>query len=92
MKSILRNKAGDFQNLNGQIRNKQESLESIRSECRGEAALLEDLRHQTANVQQFVCSYKASCQLLSELPTNAHISMDRAMFNIAYDLNTIYIE
>jgi hypothetical protein len=58
LESILRNKAGEVQNLNSQIRDKQESLETIKSECRGEAALLEGLRQQTAKVQEFVYDYK----------------------------------
>jgi hypothetical protein len=32
--SILRTKAGKVQNLNGQVRDKEESLETIKSECR----------------------------------------------------------
>ncbi|MFL6509024.1 MAG: hypothetical protein ACJ704_13960 [Nitrososphaeraceae archaeon] len=56
--SILSTKAGEVQNLNGQIRDKEESLQAIKSECRREAALLEGLRQQTAKVQEFVYNYK----------------------------------
>jgi hypothetical protein len=56
--SIITNKSMELQNLNAQIRYKQESLETIKSECRGEAALLEGLRQQTAKVQEFVYNYK----------------------------------
>jgi DNA repair exonuclease SbcCD ATPase subunit len=56
--SIITNKSIEVQNLNGQIRDKEESLETIKSECRGEAALLEGLRQQTAKVQEFVHNYK----------------------------------
>lgn len=58
MASIITDKSVEVQNLNGQIKDKEESLEAIKSECRGEAALLEDLRQQTAKVQTFVYNYK----------------------------------
>jgi hypothetical protein len=45
--SILRTKA-EVQNLNGQIRDKEESLDAIKSEHVREAALLEGLQQQTA--------------------------------------------
>jgi hypothetical protein len=48
--SIITDKSVEVQNLNGHIRDKEESLQSIKSECRGEAALLEGLRQQTAKV------------------------------------------
>jgi hypothetical protein len=56
--SIITNKSIEVQNLNDQIRYKQESLETIKLECRGEAALLDGLRQQTAKVQEFVYNYK----------------------------------
>jgi DNA repair exonuclease SbcCD ATPase subunit len=56
--SLLLQKSKELQNLKGQIRGKQESLETIKSECRVEAALLEGLRQQTAKVQEFVYNYK----------------------------------
>ncbi len=58
MESIITDKSVEVQNLKGQIRDREESLESIKSECRREAALLEGLRQQTAKVQQFVYNYK----------------------------------
>jgi hypothetical protein len=58
LESLLRTKAVDIQNLNHQIRNKQENLEAIKSQCRGEGALLEGLRQQTAKVQELVYNYK----------------------------------
>jgi hypothetical protein len=58
LESIITDKSKVLQNLNGQIRDKQESLEAIKSECRGEAALLEGLQQQTAKVQEFVYNYK----------------------------------
>ncbi len=58
MESIITDKSVEVQNLNGQIRDKQENLEAIKSECRGEAALLEGLLQQTAKVQAFVYNYK----------------------------------
>jgi hypothetical protein len=58
LESIITDKSVEVQNLNGHIRDKQESLQSIKSECRGEAALLEGLRQQTAKVQAFVYNYK----------------------------------
>jgi hypothetical protein len=58
LESILRNKAGEVQNLNSQIREKEESLQAIKSESRGEAALLRGLQQQTAKVQEFVYNYK----------------------------------
>ena len=58
MESIIRDKSVELQNLNGQIRDKEESLETVKSECRGEGALLEGLRQQTAKVQAFVYNYK----------------------------------
>ena len=54
LESIIATKAAEVQNLNGQIRDKEESLQAIKSECRGEAALLEGLQQQTAKVQAFV--------------------------------------
>ena len=51
MESIIRDKSVEVQNLNGQIRDKEESLETIKSECRREAALLEQ-------TQAFVYNYK----------------------------------
>jgi hypothetical protein len=53
LESIITDKSIEVQNLNGQIRDKQENLEAIKSECRGEAALLEGLLQQTAKVQAF---------------------------------------
>jgi hypothetical protein len=44
LESIITDKSKELQNLNGQIRDKQESLETVKSECRGEAALLEGLQ------------------------------------------------
>ena len=58
LESILRTKAGEVQNLNGQIRDKEESLDAIKSEHVREAALLEGLQQQTAKVQAFVYNYK----------------------------------
>jgi hypothetical protein len=58
LETIITDKSKELQNLNAQIRYKQESLETIKSECRGEAALLEGLRQQTAKVQEFVYNYK----------------------------------
>jgi DNA repair exonuclease SbcCD ATPase subunit len=58
LESIITDKSVQVQNLNSQIRNKEESLEAIKSECRREAALLEGLRQQTAKVQAFVYNYK----------------------------------
>jgi hypothetical protein len=58
LESIITDKSVKVQNLNGQIRDKQESLPSVKSEYRGEAALLEGLRQQTAKVQAFVYNYK----------------------------------
>ena len=58
LQSIITNKSIELQNLSGQIRDKEERLETIKSECRGEAALLEGLRQQTAKVQEFVYNYK----------------------------------
>jgi hypothetical protein len=58
LESIITDKSVEVQNLNGQIRNKEESLETIKSECRGEAALLGGLRQQTAKVQAFMYNYK----------------------------------
>jgi chromosome segregation ATPase len=60
LESIIKDKSVEVKNLNGQIRNKEESLQAIKSECRGEAALLEGLRQQTAKVQAFVYNYKNS--------------------------------
>jgi hypothetical protein len=58
LETIITNKSIEVQNLNGQMRDKEESLETIKSECRIEAALLEGLRQQTAKVQAFVYNYK----------------------------------
>src|ERR687888_1841444 len=58
LESILRTKVGEVQNLNGQIRDKEESLDAIKSEHVREAALLEGLQQQTAKVQAFVYNYK----------------------------------
>jgi chromosome segregation ATPase len=58
LESIITDKSIEVQNLNSQIKDKRESLETIKSECRGEAALLEGLRQQTAKVQAFVYNYK----------------------------------
>ena len=58
LESIITNKSIDVQNLNGQIRDKEESLQAIKSECRGEAALLQGLQQQTVKVQAFVYNYK----------------------------------
>src|SRR5918911_3573668 len=58
LESIITDKSVELQNLNGQIRNKQESLEAIKSECRGEAELLEGLQQQTAKVQAFLYNCK----------------------------------
>ena len=58
LESIITDKSVEVQNLNGQIRDKRENLEAIKSECRGEAALLEGLQQQTAKVQAFVYNYK----------------------------------
>ncbi len=58
LETIITNKSIEVQYLNGQMRDKEESLETIKSECRIEAALLEGLRQQTAKVQAFVYNYK----------------------------------
>jgi hypothetical protein len=58
LESTITDKSVEVQNLNGQIRDKRENLEAIKSECRGEAALLEGLQQQTAKVQAFVYNYK----------------------------------
>jgi hypothetical protein len=58
LESIITDKSKELRNLNGQIRNKEESLQAIKSECRREAALLEGLRQQSAKVQTFVYNYK----------------------------------
>ena len=62
LESIITDKSVEVQNLNGQIRDKRENLEAIKSECRGEAALLEGLQQQTAKVQAFVYNYKNNDQ------------------------------
>ncbi|MFL6507878.1 MAG: hypothetical protein ACJ704_08080, partial [Nitrososphaeraceae archaeon] len=41
LESIITHKSVEVQNPNGQIRDKEESLQAIKSECRREAALLE---------------------------------------------------
>ncbi len=58
LECIITDKSVEVQNLNGQIRDKQENLEAIKSECKGEAALLDGLRQQTAKVEAFVYNYK----------------------------------
>jgi hypothetical protein len=55
--SIITDKSVEVQNLNGHIRDKEESLNS-KSECRAEAALLEGLRQQTSKLEAFVYNYK----------------------------------
>jgi hypothetical protein len=55
--SIITDKSVEVQNLNGHIRDKEESLDS-KSECRAEAALLEGLRQQTSKLEAFVYNYK----------------------------------
>ena len=57
MGSIITDKSVEVQNLNGQLRDKQESLDS-KSECRAEAALLEGLRQQISKLEAFVYNYK----------------------------------
>ena len=58
LESIITDKSKELQNLNGQIRDKQESLEAIKSICRGEAALLEGLQQHRAKLEAFVYNYK----------------------------------
>jgi hypothetical protein len=58
LQSIITDKFVEVQNLNGQIRDKRESLEAIKLESVREAALLQGLRQQTAKVQTFVYNYK----------------------------------
>jgi uncharacterized protein YoxC len=58
LESILRTKAAEIQNLNGQIRDMGKSLDTIKSDCTKEAAALHGLLQQTAKMQEFVCNYK----------------------------------
>jgi hypothetical protein len=64
--SIITNKSIEVQNLNGQIRDKEESLETIKSECRGEAALLEGLRQQTAKYRNSYIIIKTMTKNISK--------------------------
>ncbi|MFL6410826.1 MAG: hypothetical protein ACJ71K_06240 [Nitrososphaeraceae archaeon] len=77
--SILRTKAGEVQNLNGQIRDKEESLDAIKSEHVREAALLEGLQQQTAKVQSFVYNYKNNneeyIQIIQSIENKVHDSL-----------------
>ena len=57
LESIITDKSVGAQNLKGQIRDKRENLEAIKSECRGEL-LTRGLRQQTAKVQAFVYNSK----------------------------------
>jgi hypothetical protein len=74
--SILRTKA-EVQNLNGQIRDKEESLDAIKSEHVREAALLEGLQQQT--VQAFVYNYKNNneeyIQIIQSIENKVHDSL-----------------
>jgi hypothetical protein len=76
--SILRTKA-EVQNLNGQIRDKEESLDAIKSEHVREAALLEGLQQQTAKVQAFVYNYKNNneeyIQIIQSIENKVHDSL-----------------
>jgi uncharacterized protein YoxC len=58
LESILRTKAKEIQNLNGQIRDVGRSLDAIKSEYRRQAAVLEGLQQQTAKLESFVYNYK----------------------------------
>ncbi|MFL6442045.1 MAG: hypothetical protein ACJ702_08820, partial [Nitrososphaeraceae archaeon] len=77
--SILSTKAGEVQNLNGQIRDKEESLDAIKSEHVREAALLEGLQQQTAKVQAFVYNYKNNneeyIQIIQSIENKVHDSL-----------------
>jgi chromosome segregation ATPase len=58
LESVLRTKAKELQNLNGQIRDIGKILDAIKSEYKREAAVLEGLRQQTAKLESFVYNYK----------------------------------
>jgi hypothetical protein len=72
LESILRTKAKEIQNLNGQIRDK----DAIKSECKREAAALEGLRQQTARLESFVYNYKNNneeyVKLIKSIETKVH--------------------
>jgi chromosome segregation ATPase len=89
--SIITDKSVEVQNLNGQIKDKEESLEAIKSECRGEAALLEDLRQQTAKVQTFVYNYKNNNEEYVEVIKSIENKVHDFLSNKRKFLNTAII-
>ncbi len=58
LKSVITDKSVELQNLNDQIRNKEEVLRAIKSESVAEDALLQGLRQQLARLGEFAYNYK----------------------------------
>src|SRR5215467_2681205 len=58
LNSVITDKSVELQNLNVQIKNKEEVLRAIKSESVAEDALLQGLRQQLARLGEFVYNYK----------------------------------
>jgi peptidoglycan hydrolase CwlO-like protein len=65
--SILRAKAGEINDLKGQMRDINKRLDAVKSESRREAAVLEGLRQQSARLETFVYNYKNNNEKYIEL-------------------------
>jgi DNA repair exonuclease SbcCD ATPase subunit len=84
-------KSVEVQNLNGQIRDKEEGLQAIKSECRREAALLEGLRQQTAGLESFVYNYKNNSEQYVEVINSIENKIHDFLSNKRKFLNTAII-